>query len=116
MATFTFEAHLQADGSLSIPKEAFAELDLHPGDEVHVQIEATKENNRVPETTVLERAVYAMTHRTPAQIAAAQAHAMEAYQPVRTVPPGKTLADMVSGKWPGDETDEQILAALKELS
>lgn len=32
------------------------------------------------------------------------------------VVPGKTLADVVCGQWPGDETDEQIEAALAELS
>ena len=53
---------------------------------------------------------------TPEQIAEAQTRAMDAYKPIRTVPPGKTLADIVSGKWPGDETDAQIEAALRELS
>ena len=57
-----------------------------------------------------------MTHRTPEQIAEARARATAAYQPLRPVPSGKTLADIVSGKWPGDETDEQIQAALDELS
>ena len=68
------------------------------------------------EPTALSRAVYEMTHRTPEQIAEAQVRAMERYKPRRAVPPGKTLADMVSGKWPGDETVEQITAALEDLS
>lgn len=68
------------------------------------------------ESTALSRAVYEMTHRTPEQIAEAQTRAMERYKPRHAVPPGKTLADMVSGKWLGNETDEQIIAALEDLS
>ncbi len=37
-------------------------------------------------------------------------------RPAKPLPPGKTLEDMVVGKWPGDETDEQIRLALEELS
>src|SRR5437660_1478265 len=65
-----------------------------------------------PEGSALDAAVFAMTHRTPQQIADAQARAMKAYRPERIVPPGKTLAEIVSGQWPGDETDEQIEMAL----
>lgn len=36
--------------------------------------------------------------------------------PPRPIPEGKTLSDMVEGRWPGDETDEQINEALKRLS
>lgn len=64
----------------------------------------------------LSLAKHALTHRTADQIAEAQARAIAAYQPLRAVPYGKTLADMVSGRWPGDESDEQIEAALRELS
>ncbi len=32
------------------------------------------------------------------------------------LPPGKTVWDMIVGQWPGDETDEEIAAALAELS
>ena len=67
------------------------------------------------EQTPLERAIYEMTHRTSGTTSQAQQRAMERYQPRRT-PPGKTLADMVSGKWPGDETEEQLQQALAELS
>ena len=34
----------------------------------------------------------------------------------RPLPPGKTLEDMIAGKWPGNETDEQINTALEDLS
>jgi hypothetical protein len=66
--------------------------------------------------SALDRAVAAMTNRTPEQIAEAQARAIAMYKPRRELPPGKTLADVVMGQWPGNETDEQIEAALKELS
>ena len=32
------------------------------------------------------------------------------------LPEGKTLEDVVVGMWPGDETDEEIFAALERLS
>jgi antitoxin component of MazEF toxin-antitoxin module len=116
MATIAFDARLTEDGSLIIPQEAVAELGLRPGDQIHVQIEAAGTSDASSETTALEHAIQAMTNRTPEQLAAAQAHAMETYKPARTVPPGKTLADMVAGKWPGNETDAQIFEALQELS
>lgn len=37
-------------------------------------------------------------------------------KPRRLPPPGKTAMEMVKGKWPGDETDEEINKALEELS
>ena len=30
-------------------------------------------------------------------------------------PPGKTAMQMIVGKWPGDETDEELQAALKAM-
>jgi bifunctional DNA-binding transcriptional regulator/antitoxin component of YhaV-PrlF toxin-antitoxin module len=116
MTMIVFDARLTADGALVIPQEAVAELGIRPGDQVRVQIETAAASGATPEPTALERAIDAMTNRTPEQLAAAQAHAMETYKPVRTVPAGKTLADMVAGKWPGDETDAQVFAALQELS
>ncbi len=116
MAAVTFGSKLKNDGSLTMPKQAVEELGIHPGDEVRVRVEAGNENGERTQPAMLSRARYAMTHRTPEQIAEAQTRAMETYQPLRTVPLGKTLADVVAGQWPGDETDEQIEAALRELS
>ena len=64
----------------------------------------------------LEHAVAAMQNRTPEQIAATRARILALTPPPRPLPPGKTLEDVIVGKWPGDETDEQIQAALDELS
>ena len=116
MAATIFASRLREDGSLAVPSTAIDALGLHPGDEVQVQIVVLNENDAKPEATLLERAIYQMTHRTTEQIAQAQADAMKAYPPARTVPSGKTLADVVSGKWPGEENDAQIREALEELS
>ena len=118
MAATIFESRLNADGFLIVPMEAVEELGLRPGDVVQVRIEVAneKETEEQAQSSALDLAVHALTHRTPEQIAQAQARALEMYKPRRTVPPGKTLADTVSGKWPGNETDEQINAALEELS
>jgi hypothetical protein len=36
--------------------------------------------------------------------------------PPAPLPEGKTLSDVVEGQWPGDETNEQVRAALERLS
>ncbi len=41
---------------------------------------------------------------------------LDEIKPRRLPPPGKTAMRMVVGQWPGDETDEEILQALAELS
>lgn len=64
----------------------------------------------------LTRAIAEMKNRAPEEIAETQAHAIAACKPRNEIPPGKTLFDMVAGKWPGDETDEQIKEALERLS
>ncbi len=56
------------------------------------------------------------TNRTPEEVAAARARLIQASPPPRELPEGKTLEDVVMGKWPGDETDEQIFEALRKLS
>jgi len=69
-----------------------------------------------PGDAVVRRAAAALNNRTPEQIAQDRARVFAAARPARPLPPGKTLEDVVVGKWPGDETEEQILAALDELS
>lgn len=72
--------------------------------------------NEATEESALDRAVAAMTNRTPEQIAEAQARAIQSYAPKRLPPPGVSVFEVIAGKWPGDETDEEIKAALDELS
>ncbi|HZP81017.1 MAG TPA: AbrB/MazE/SpoVT family DNA-binding domain-containing protein [Chthonomonadaceae bacterium] len=43
MAEVTFASKLNADGSFTIPREAVETLGLHPGDEIRVRIETTKD-------------------------------------------------------------------------
>lgn len=113
MATVKFGTKLKEDSSLAMPMHAVEELGIHPGDKVRVSVETIVETGR---TSVLSRARRAMISRSPERTAEAQALAMDLYQPFRAVPPGKTLEDVVSGQWPGDESDDQIEAALQELS
>ncbi len=40
---------------------------------------------------------------------------LDELKPRKQPPPGKTAMEMVIGKWPGDETEEELLAALKAL-
>lgn len=121
MTSITFVSKLTIDGSLQVPDGAVNELGLHPGDLLQVKIETSPSSEEQLETSqsainMLTEAVEAMIQRTPAQIAQARDRALERYKPRRTPPPGRTLSDMVSGKWPGNETDEQIDIALEELS
>lgn len=57
-----------------------------------------------------------LRNRTPEEIEKAREEGRKASRPPAPLPPGKTLSDMVEGKWPGDETDEQIREALERLS
>ena len=40
---------------------------------------------------------------------------LDEIKPRRLPPPGKTAMQMVVGQWPGDETDEELQAALKAM-
>ncbi len=88
------------------PKEP---VSLPEGCEVTVEANADFE-------TALDREIRWLTTRTPEQIEQARERILKASRPARPLPEGKTLSDMVEGKWPGDETDEQIHEALERLS
>ena len=60
--------------------------------------------------------VYRWANRTPEQKAIDRAEAMKYLRPGRPLPEGKTFDDVVRGRWPGDETDEEVNRALEELS
>jgi hypothetical protein len=64
----------------------------------------------------LDQAIARMRNRTPEEIAAMRERVLAVTPPPRPLPPGKTLEEVIVGRWPGDETDEQIEAALDELS
>lgn len=64
----------------------------------------------------LDAAIARLNTRTPAEIAAARNRVLAASPKPLPIPEGKTLSDMIMGKWPGTETDEQINTALERLS
>lgn len=92
----------------------------YAGDMIEKQIQAQKISNTngkdEDDPDALTHAINRMVNRTPEEIAEAQMRAIAACKPRNEIPPGKTLFDMVAGKWPGDETDEQIQEALERLS
>ena len=63
----------------------------------------------------LASAVSAMIERTPDQVKAAQEAALRDFPPERELPTGKTIFDVIP-RIRGNETDEQVLAALERLS
>ena len=76
----------------------------------------TSEEVKEEATETLGAAITRMTSRTPEEIAAARERLLAAAPPPEELPPGTTIFDVMMGKWPGDETDEQIFDALERLS
>jgi predicted DNA-binding antitoxin AbrB/MazE fold protein len=70
----------------------------------------------VVEPDILAQEIAWLTNRTDAEIEETRRRLNALSPPPAPIPEGKTLSDMVEGKWPGDETDEQINEALKRLS
>ena len=68
------------------------------------------------EVESLEVAMARMVSRTPKEIASVRERILATTPPPRELPEGKTIFDVVMGKWPGEETDEEIQAALEALS
>lgn len=87
--------------------------DLPP---LRYHVEITEPQEQKAEIDPLEEAIRRWNARTPEQVQADREEVLAGSKKPRPLPPGKTLDDMVRGKWPGDETDEQIQAALEELS
>lgn len=84
--------------------------------EEHLPANGAAAGEEESDPEALSRAVLAMTSRTPEQINAAQEKAEALIKPGRPLPPGKTIFDVVAGKWPGDETDDEIARVLERLS
>ena len=68
------------------------------------------------EPDALNRAIAKMKGRTPEQIAEARDQLFQAAKPPRPLPAGQSIFDAIGSQWPGDETDEEVLAALDKLS
>ncbi|MBP3957701.1 hypothetical protein J8F10_20820 [Gemmata sp. G18] len=64
----------------------------------------------------LEQELAWLANRSEADKEEARRRLSAIIPPPTPIPEGKTLSDMVEGKWPGDETNEQIRAALERLS
>ncbi|HLK55841.1 MAG TPA: hypothetical protein VKU00_04735 [Chthonomonadaceae bacterium] len=83
------------------------------GRKVRITIEPEENTEEAP---TLEDAITKLNSRTPEEIAAARKRILDASPEPRPLPEGKTLAEVVMGQWPGDETDEEIHEALRKLS
>ncbi|MBI3821652.1 MAG: hypothetical protein HY289_03120 [Planctomycetes bacterium] len=57
-----------------------------------------------------------LTQRSADDVQAARRRILGEASAVREIPAGKTILDMVEGKWPGSETDAEIQDALKRMS
>jgi len=72
-----------------------------------------EENDFDPEAGL--RAVAALINRSPEQISAAQARAIKEFKPIRELPPDVSPLEVMP-LIRGNETDEEVLQALKDLS
>lgn len=66
--------------------------------------------------TPLALAVARLLGRTPEQLVADRATVLATARRGRPLPAGRTLAEVVEGTWPGDESDVAIGSALDRLS
>lgn len=64
----------------------------------------------------LSEGVKRIINRTPEEKLAEREAAMKYVRKGRPLPPGKTFFEVIEGTWPGDETDEEVIRALEELS
>ena len=113
VAATTITVHLQPESEQTLREKARqAGLSL----EVYLEKIAEREANRRGDPTRLEQEMAWLTNRTPEEIEATRQRLLATSRPPRPIPEGKTLSDMIEGKWPGDETDEQIREALERLS
>jgi hypothetical protein len=96
------------------PDEIASFVNGLPPNRYHVEI--TDLNGTARERDYLAEAIQESLARTPEQMLADRADVLAGSRKPTPLPPGKTLNDMVMGKWPGDETDEEIRVALEELS
>lgn len=98
-------------------------LNLPPGVEAALAREA-RQRGTTPEALALDELRQRFVEMPPpadieATLAALRARpvpqTLDDLKPRLAPAPGKTWADYVIGQWPGDETDEQIAAALEAI-
>jgi predicted DNA-binding antitoxin AbrB/MazE fold protein len=90
------------------PKE---QVHLSEGSEVTVELISFPAG-----TQPLDREVSWLVSRTSEDIQRSRQEIQNKSRPPVPLPEGRTLADVVEGQWPGDETDDQIRVALERLS
>ena len=71
---------------------------------------------REVETDSIANAVAKIQGRTPEQILADRERILGLTEAPRPIPEGQSLFDMLEGKWPSDESEEQIRTSLEKLS
>ena len=64
----------------------------------------------------LEEAIATLVNRTPEEIERTRTELFKIMDRPRPLPEGKGLIEVISGQWPGDETDNEISEALKRVS
>lgn len=86
-------------------------LELTPGMEAALKEEAERRGlttDELTEQAVMEALIAGLKDRPIPQ-------SVDEIKPHRLPPPGKTALDMIVGQWPGEETDEELQAALKAM-
>ena len=86
-------------------------LELTPGMEAVLKEEAERRGlapEGLTEQEVMEALIAGLKDRPIPQ-------SLSEIKPRRLPPLGKTAMEMVIGQWPGDETDEELQAALKAM-
>ena len=77
-----------------------------------VQLTPKEANGETSAPDMLAQEIDWLTGRSPADVRAARERILGASPPAREIPDGKTIVDMLEGKWPGTETDAEIQEAL----
>jgi hypothetical protein len=73
-------------------------------------------NSDLPATGSRCRGLVLRAAIPPPNLLLARARLFAQSRSPRSLPEGKTLQDVLSGQWPGDETDEEVYEALRKLS
>jgi len=85
--------------------------------ETYLRHLAEKDANGATEVPdMLSQGLAWLTQRGAEEVRCARERILSASPPPRDVPAGKTVLDMMEGKWPGAETDAEIRDALGRIS
>ncbi len=80
------------------------------------QIEIKRLQTDIDDPQYFSRALAQMKTRTPTETAAVREKMFRLAKPPRHLPENESIIDVVFGKIPGDETDEEVFTALQKLS